>query len=71
MSEKFSRHDVTEYLDTPEEMATYLEAAMDEAMAMQLYCQGTGRHRPRKRNDTDCARIRTFPRKSIQSAIGR
>ena len=31
MSEKFSRYDITEYLDTPEEMAAYLEAAMEEA----------------------------------------
>ena len=31
MSEKFSRYDVAEYLDTPEEMAAYLEASMEEA----------------------------------------
>jgi probable addiction module antidote protein len=31
MSEKFSRYDVVEYLNTPEEIAAYLEAAMEEA----------------------------------------
>lgn len=31
MSEKFSRYDIAEYLDTPEEMAAYLEIAMEEA----------------------------------------
>ena len=67
-----SPYDVAEHLRTPEEMAAYLEASIEEAGGgRRVHRQGAGRHRPRKGHVAGCERCRPVPREPLQGAFGR
>jgi len=69
MTTKTSPWDVAEHLRTPEEMAAYLEACIDEADGEGLHCQGTGGHRTGPRDDPGGQRLRAIQGEPLQSPL--
>ncbi|SFU43767.1 addiction module antidote protein [Nitrosospira multiformis] len=69
MSEKFSRYDVAEYLDTPEEMAAYLEAAMEEADGDAAFIARALGDIARAKGMTQIARESGLSRESLYKAL--
>lgn len=69
MSEKFSRYDVAEYLDTPEEMAAYLEAAMEEANRDAAFIARALGDIARAKGMTQIARESGLSRESLYKAL--
>lgn len=69
MSEKFSRYDVVEYLDTPEEMAAYLEAAMEEANGDAAFIARALGDIARAKGMTQIARESGLSRESLYKAL--
>jgi probable addiction module antidote protein len=69
MTEKFSRYDVAEYLDTPEEMAAYLEAAIDEANGDAAFIAKALGDIARAKGMTQIARESGLSRESLYKAL--
>jgi probable addiction module antidote protein len=69
MSEKFSRYDVAEYLETPEEMAAYLEAAMEEADGDAAFIARALGDIARAKGMTQIARESGLSRESLYKAL--
>ena len=69
MTEKFSRYDVAEYLDTPEEMAAYLEAAIDEANGDAAFIAKALGDIARAKGVTQIARESGLSRESLYKAL--
>lgn len=69
MSEKFSHYDVAEYLDTPEEMAAYLEAAMEEADGDAAFIARALGDIARAKGMTQIARESGLSRESLYKAL--
>ncbi len=69
MSEKFSRYDVAEYLDTPEEMAAYLGAAMEEADGDAAFIARALGDIARAKGMTQIARESGLSRESLYKAL--
>ncbi|HTJ55013.1 MAG TPA: addiction module antidote protein [Nitrosospira sp.] len=69
MTEKFSRYDVAEYLDTPEEMAAYLEAAIDEANGDAAFIAKALGNIARAKGMTQIARESGLSRESLYKAL--
>ena len=69
MSEKFSRYDVAQYLDTPEEMAAYLEAAMEEADGDAAFIARALGDIARAKGMTQIARESGLSRESLYKAL--
>jgi probable addiction module antidote protein len=69
MSEKFFRYDVAEYLETPEEMAAYLEAAMEEADGDAAFIARALGDIARAKGMTQIARESGLSRESLYKAL--
>jgi probable addiction module antidote protein len=69
MTEKFSRYDVAEYLDTPEEMAAYLAAAIDEANGDAAFIAKALGDIARAKGMTQIARESGLSRESLYKAL--
>ncbi len=69
MTEKFSRYDVAEYLDTLEEMAAYLEAAIDEANGDAAFIAKALGDIARAKGMTQIARESGLSRESLYKAL--
>jgi probable addiction module antidote protein len=69
MTEKFSRYDVAEYLYTPEEMAAYLEAAIDEANGDAAFIAKALGDIARAKGMTQIARESGLSRESLYKAL--
>ena len=69
MTEKFSRYDVAEYLHTPEEMAAYLEAAMEEADGDAAFIARALGDIARAKGMTQIARESGLSRESLYKAL--
>ena len=69
MGKKFSRYDVAEYLDTPEEMAAYLEAAMEEANGDAAFIARALGDIARAKGMTQIARESGLSRESLYKAL--
>ena len=62
-----SPYDVAEHLRTPEEMAAYLGACMEEAPGDAAFvAKALGDIRPRQGNVAGCLRCRPVPREPLQ-----
>jgi probable addiction module antidote protein len=69
VSEKFSRYDVAEYLNTPEEMAAYLEAAMEDAKGDAAFIAKALGDIARAKGMTQIARESGLSRESLYKAL--
>lgn len=69
MSEEFSRYDVAEYLGTPEEMAAYLEASMEEANGDAAFVAKALGNIARAKGMAQIARESGLSRESLYKAL--
>jgi probable addiction module antidote protein len=69
MSEKFSKYDVAEYLSTPEEMAAYLEASIEEANGDAAFIAKALGNIARAKGMTQIARESGLSRESLYKAL--
>lgn len=69
MSEKFSHYNIAEYLDTPEEMAAYLEAAMSKPSSNAAFIAKALGDIARAKGMTQIARKSGLSRESLYKAL--